>query len=920
MIGHRIQGYTVESLLGQGAMGRVYLVSKGGVRYALKMMQALGTDPRFLQRFEREARAAAAVDRHPNIVSIHCYGVYQNHPYMIFDFIEGQDLQSLLETNHILSPEDCARIGVQIARALHHAHQRQIIHRDIKPANILLRGEDQQALLSDFGLARKLDSEALTRTGEIVGTPQTMAPEQLSGQAANASSDVWALGVTLYKAATGSWPFLGNTIADIAHNVMHSQPVPPRQLLSRIPERFETILLACLERNPRHRYQSCFDLAEAFQAFLDGKDTQAPSRPAKKRSFGTLIMAVVLVAGLGLVGFAWQRQQQAQRHRQKLKSHLKKLLESSQWTEAFKHQLPERLCEKILSLQSSTAPSSVATDAEDFTKHLELWDKAQRDPQWSQACRQLLPARRLKELQDWAQFQSFYQGPAKDTSLPQAEPLRTACRVLQTVRQRDREISLSLLSDASQISPSFASFLEGYRHWQRQDWSQAQRLFESCQGFFPKLKTKLSQLADQALIKACLKPLLSPKQRLRNTEAFDKMAKKLRRTGHQDPKQYLHKAPFKDAWTRPIKEHFKALKSLPERAKFAHFLNTQRLKWPFIPECPSDEPLLIELIRQAENDDNWIDAFVYSWQLRKQHPGTKFRDWVTRNDLHSRVYRYETKQQLSKLVDFMWQATSNDVMLYVRAETLRNLAQGGHFERCCKTRPVMHGWWAMAPPESEQGSETFQREVKDRLWHFDKALELKLLGPAYTSVMLYERSRLRREANPPGLDRPQDRRNLERALRLNAWFPDRILFEIALTYPPKTEAFLKFLRESELELKRRLQLCIDGRARLVNGINGVYPCDQSQYQRRLFSVRVNQAHGLYLQNDFQGALKAAQQADSLRNDRGTRSMVLRCLYKLGKHEQCLKYFQKYPELLKERDLKALYKTLSAAQKKSKSGS
>ena len=303
--GDRIDNATVIRELGRGGMGAVYEVAVGETRFALKLV--LTESEIQLERFEREARAAAAVDRHPNIVSIHRYDRYGGRPYILLDFIEGEGLDQRLERDPPPLETSLEWIAT-IADALAFVHERDILHRDLKPANIMIRARDEAPLLSDFGLARAGDSEGLTKTGQVLGTPSYMAPEQADGDrhAFGPHTDTWALGVILYELATGRKPFEGETAIQLARAIMLDEPTPPDSFGRELPPGLAGVIRRALEKEPAHRYGDAAELARDLRRILRGDHVDAAAGPLTRvrrrvvRRFGGRVAALGLLALVAL--------------------------------------------------------------------------------------------------------------------------------------------------------------------------------------------------------------------------------------------------------------------------------------------------------------------------------------------------------------------------------------------------------------------------------------------------------------------------------------------------------------------------------------------------------------------------------------------------------------------------------------------
>jgi serine/threonine-protein kinase len=265
---------------------------------ALKTMQADAlARPELAERFDREARAAARLD-HPHIVPIYEVGRHQGRPYYTMALADGSLAQHA--GRFTADPRAAAGLMEKVARAVHHAHQHGILHRDLKPGNILLDGRGEP-LVSDFGLAKILDDEVeLTRSGELLGTPAYMAPEQAAGggQPVTGSADVWALGVFLYELLTGRRPFLGPSRDQVLHQIRTAEPARPRQLRPDLDPTLEAIILKCLAKDPARRYASAGALADDLGRWRRGEPAAVRPRPPARRLLR--VAAVVAVAAVGL--------------------------------------------------------------------------------------------------------------------------------------------------------------------------------------------------------------------------------------------------------------------------------------------------------------------------------------------------------------------------------------------------------------------------------------------------------------------------------------------------------------------------------------------------------------------------------------------------------------------------------------------
>ena len=279
-----VPGYEILGILGQGGMSVVYLARQIALnrRVALKVIHAkVYNDPDIAARFRDEAEAAARL-QHPNIIQVYEVGEYDGLGYLVLEYAPGGSLQQKLAGTP-QKPRQAAETIEYLARALHYAHQHHIVHRDLKPANVVL-SEDGIPKVTDFGLAKLLEREAgLTRTGDIMGTPSYMAPEQARGTPADvtAAADIYALGAILYEMLTGRPPFKGATPLSTLSQVAGQEPVAPGRLQRHLPREIETICLKCLEKEPRKRYDTALELAEDLRRFLDDRPILAPDRACR---------------------------------------------------------------------------------------------------------------------------------------------------------------------------------------------------------------------------------------------------------------------------------------------------------------------------------------------------------------------------------------------------------------------------------------------------------------------------------------------------------------------------------------------------------------------------------------------------------------------------------------------------------------
>lgn len=290
----RFGNHEILGEIGRGGMGVVYrarqlaadrIVALKVVRRDLLRSLASGTETSALDRFQHEVQAAARLE-HENIVTVHEVGDVDGEPYFSMQYVDGHSLDEALRDGP-LPGRQAAKYIEPVARAVHEAHRAGILHRDLKPQNILVDSRTDRPLVADFGLAKLQESdEQLTQTGDIMGSPPYMSPEQAQDSSTvTALSDVYGLGATLYHLLTWRPPFRAATGWETLRQVIDREPVPPRQLNPSIDKDLETICLKCLDKEPSRRYESALELAEDLRRFLD-------NQPIRARPIGNLGRAV----------------------------------------------------------------------------------------------------------------------------------------------------------------------------------------------------------------------------------------------------------------------------------------------------------------------------------------------------------------------------------------------------------------------------------------------------------------------------------------------------------------------------------------------------------------------------------------------------------------------------------------------------
>ncbi len=316
LVGELIGHYRIESLIGIGGMGEVYLArdERLGRKAALKLLpERLTADETQLSRFKTEARSASALN-HPNILTVYEIGAEGNRQFIATEFIEGMTLRASLAGGRMNLPA-ALEIAVQVASALAAAHEAGVVHRDIKPENIMLRPDGYVKVL-DFGIAKlteqrpasdhhEIETTAAlqTRPGLVLGTARYMSPEQARGQKVDARSDIWSLGVVLYEMVGGIPPFLGETPSDCIASILTTEPPPLSGVLPDVPLKLESILQKALRKNSDERYQTIKEMLADLRDLKGELEAESSSRAGsivskiKRHKRGVLLtLAAALLA------------------------------------------------------------------------------------------------------------------------------------------------------------------------------------------------------------------------------------------------------------------------------------------------------------------------------------------------------------------------------------------------------------------------------------------------------------------------------------------------------------------------------------------------------------------------------------------------------------------------------------------------
>jgi serine/threonine protein kinase len=273
--------YEIVEELGRGAMGSVFKARDPAVGriVALKTIHTTALEgaqsEEYRTRFYREARASGVL-AHPGIVPVFDVGEDAGVPFLVMEFVDGRNLADVIKKGERYTLDRVSEIIQQVAEALGYAHRQGVIHRDIKPANILMTSKavygSERPRITDFGIA-KLASSDITTTGQLLGTPSFMPPEQFTGSPIDGRADLFSLGVILYSLATGEQPFPGETMTAVSYKVVYTEPIPPAKLNPAIPARYEAVILKALAKSPSDRFQTGEEMAQELAAMRMGSGT-----------------------------------------------------------------------------------------------------------------------------------------------------------------------------------------------------------------------------------------------------------------------------------------------------------------------------------------------------------------------------------------------------------------------------------------------------------------------------------------------------------------------------------------------------------------------------------------------------------------------------------------------------------------------
>jgi serine/threonine protein kinase len=283
LTGQKLSQYTIRQRIGEGGMAVVYRAwdPEHEREVALKVLPSWAArSTEFQRRFEVEARAASSLD-HPNICGIYELAQHDGRAFIVMEYVDGISLHRVLERS-VLPTEAVVDLSVQICDGLGAAHKHHIVHRDIKPSNIIVRADGRVKIL-DFGLAKILNEETMTRTGARMGSERYMSPEQIRGDRVDPRTDMWSFGVVLYELLTGRHPFEGEPAAAFLHRILTASPVPPSKVRPTADPRFDDLVSRLLAKRPDKRPRHTDEVKERLQRIVAPRVSEEAERRAGPR-------------------------------------------------------------------------------------------------------------------------------------------------------------------------------------------------------------------------------------------------------------------------------------------------------------------------------------------------------------------------------------------------------------------------------------------------------------------------------------------------------------------------------------------------------------------------------------------------------------------------------------------------------------
>lgn len=621
--GQKLDGYKLLKILHKGPLTTAYEADSDNFKVTIKVLNS--SDPESTQRFHREAQALSAIGTHPNILRLRDYKRAQNGPsYMVMDAVEGCTLADKLQSGP-LPWAQTFRILKKIASALEQAHQAGIFHRDLKLENIVLRSSDQEVLLTDFGLAGSCDWQTMTATNDILGTPNYLAPEQLTWTKSQptAAIDIWALGIIAYELCTSVKPFQAQNIVKLSHAIKNLNPAPPSSHQPSLPKAVDQFILKCLKKQPEQRFASLADCQTACDQVLG--QGQPQGRTLLTKLLTSALAAIVLIAAVTLK-LQYDARRSLQKALQALDQRAQSYLESEPGQRSYLVIL--RQC-----YDSNSSPEPI--------------------PEYLSVVNEL---RALKTRAVPARLAFMANTVLLQKNHPQAFPFRDRdphALVFESylaVSKRDThklELIKKKLSKRGPPWTQYAAFLTIIHSWYTKNWENLPIALAKIDAN-PQMKEFITPINTEIFVTRALDLALGPKAVPKVSEFLNK------RAPNEDQKRAFNKA---------ISAHFSAYQKPFPRILIPRFQALAKIQaeHPFLTLPEADPQFYTELAKRAQAQGDKALALRYYLKRRSSDSSfslpAEFRQFQLAQEL-SNLPRTATRQQLTDSLRLLIEANT----------------------------------------------------------------------------------------------------------------------------------------------------------------------------------------------------------------------------------------------------------------------
>ncbi|MDF1663415.1 MAG: serine/threonine-protein kinase [Planctomycetota bacterium] len=831
-VGSEIEGYQLTALIGKGGMGAVFKAEKAGLNgekqiVALKFI--LTAEARALERFEREAQAVAAVDRHPNIVSIKSYLRWQGLPCLVFDYVEGEGLDDLMG-RQTLTLRQSTKIVETIASALQYSHEKEILHRDLKPANVLIRKDDGQVFLTDFGLARLSGASALTGSQDMLGTPHYMSPEQAGSEheRLGPSTDIWALGVIYYELVTGKKPFEGESAVELITKIMFTEPRRPSALNDDLPKTVDAVILKALRKDPGQRYGTAREFLDDCQRVLLGESVQAsavasfPQRiSGLYRRYGRWVVGgiILTVVVLALSMSVWWHSHIINKNRRSYQSRVQKELSLFKANEEnFQRYKAVVLIESLLggadSGKLSPATKILASNFKSIEKLRRLKEEGTLSG-FEAAFFETVSKQKWRELSDYSLLCRGLDGEASSTTWTLSKPWKSWLEGALALKAKDVSLAVKKFESASSGTGELVAlsyFGIDLAESKRNDWSSAVFALEASFERIDKRQNIFQRRVLEVLRDCREESYLAVLLSLGDKDRLTRVEEKLRALSPMDWKRVNEKLSqrFEKLSETKLKQSVLVYRQLKSCARFNSNL-----------QCPEPSVKLhLELAAQARRTGDIAQALYHELRLQKLDPDSK-QGVLSNADLRQLILDAGFfKRNLEKAYLITLAVSRAGIYVpYLRDDWCEALEKTGVFDREVNKNPsdpYPRFWRALVPIHPISAS-----RVATKLKDIKFVLKSQSCREQFKAVMLRRRAELHRRL-AKSLDSSESARivslledameDVSRALKMIHPAPDRLYNEMCLLYEEYPAAvstpdlIKRWLRAAELwrgEIEKR---------------------------------------------------------------------------------------------------------------------